>query len=61
MCPADLFLDDSDRVFFAGIDCDFGSQLASQLHLFRTDIDSGNVQSHRLRILHGNVAQPSNS
>ena len=61
MSASDLLLDCGHRILLACIDCDLGSELACQPHFFRSDIDGGNMQSHGLRVLQGNVTETADS
>jgi len=58
---AHLLLNHSGSVLLRRIDGNVGAEIARQLQLFRADIDGGNMQAHGFRILHGDVAQASDS
>src|SRR5580693_3832391 len=61
MRPADLFLDFLRGVLCFSINRDFRSEFPRQRHLFWSEINCHNVQSHGLRVLDGHMAQAAHS
>ena len=50
------FLYGGDRVFVEGIDHELSTVLAREVKLVVGDVDGRDAQSHRLGILHGDMA-----
>ena len=50
-----------DRVVLGGIDDHVGAELLRQLELGVVDVDRGDVEAHRLGVLHRHVAEPADA
>lgn len=58
MNAAGLLLDRGDRILRRGVDRDLGAEFPREGELVLRDVDRGDPQAHRDRVLHGDVPEP---